>query len=412
VTASPGTVLNEARRSAPWALVLTLVVSLAILVSALIWPSYHWSPRMAGLILGGLAAVVAYLGLIPGTAHPSVGNPNVSLPGIRSRQQQSTSGPSGVGGINPAEVQTHWLWATSLITAIATATLVVVERTTSVPGTGAGQPVAQVAESAWQPVLVALIGIAIAGAVVAIFAWALDHKSAAAAGVGVTTASLLVAFTLKVVPTIDAKLEVAITPPATASPSVPHTAPKAPRKPVAAPDDRQATVYWTAPSAGGSAISDYFVTSSPGNVTIAVPGNVTSASVTGLTNGISYQFSVTAANANGPSDPSELSDPVTPATVPGPPTAITVSAGDSQASLKWVPPSTDGGASISGYTITAVTGGVPVNSADVGTGATSFTFNGLTNGAVYWFAVSAYNSRGSGPPATSNPVTPHRPIDP
>lgn len=73
----------------------------------------------------------------------------------------------------------------------------------------------------------------------------------------------------------------------------------------------RATIYFSPPASnGGSPITSYTVTSSPGNLTAArVASPVT---VTGLTNGTSYTFTVVASNATGSSAPSTASNSVTP----------------------------------------------------------------------------------------------------
>ncbi|MDQ0212314.1 hypothetical protein J2S92_003003, partial [Arthrobacter bambusae] len=78
-----------------------------------------------------------------------------------------------------------------------------------------------------------------------------------------------------------------------------------------------ATVSWTAPANGGSAITSYAVTPHAGTTALApvtVTGNppATTANVTGLTNGTAYTFTVTATNAIGTSPASAASAAVTP----------------------------------------------------------------------------------------------------
>jgi RHS repeat-associated protein len=92
------------------------------------------------------------------------------------------------------------------------------------------------------------------------------------------------------------------------------TVPGAPNTVTAAPGNTSATVSWNAPSNGGSTITGYTVTSSPGGFTANTTG-ATSATVPGLTNGTSYTFTVTATNAVGTSAASSTSSAVVPGSV-------------------------------------------------------------------------------------------------
>lgn len=87
--------------------------------------------------------------------------------------------------------------------------------------------------------------------------------------------------------------------------------PAAPGRPEAQAGDRAAVVTISAAANGGSPITRYRVTASPGGrvVESAAPGPVT---VEGLQNGTAYTFTVTATNAVGTGPPSEPSAPVTP----------------------------------------------------------------------------------------------------
>ena len=92
--------------------------------------------------------------------------------------------------------------------------------------------------------------------------------------------------------------------------------PGAPQNVVGAAGDSSVTVSWTPPPDGGSAITGYTLTTFVNGVaqnSFAVPGTSTSASVTGLTNGTQYTFTVTATNVMGTGPPSAASSPVTPA---------------------------------------------------------------------------------------------------
>ena len=77
--------------------------------------------------------------------------------------------------------------------------------------------------------------------------------------------------------------------------------------------DHAATVSWIAPlSAGASSLVAYSVVASPGGNSTTVDGVTTSATVVGLTNGVSYTFTVVAMNSTTSSAPSVPSNAVVP----------------------------------------------------------------------------------------------------
>lgn len=91
----------------------------------------------------------------------------------------------------------------------------------------------------------------------------------------------------------------------------PATAPDAPTDVTATAGDGKATVRFTAPAFnGGSEITVYTVKSNPDSITAT--GTTTEIEVTGLTNGVSYTFTVTATNSIGESMASSESNSVTP----------------------------------------------------------------------------------------------------
>jgi uncharacterized protein (TIGR02145 family) len=99
----------------------------------------------------------------------------------------------------------------------------------------------------------------------------------------------------------------------------PSTVPGPPTIGTATPGSTQATLTFTAPANnGGSAITGYTVTSSPGGFTGT--GSVSPVTVTGLTNLTAYTFTVVATNINGNSTPSASSNSVIPGTVTNPAT--------------------------------------------------------------------------------------------
>lgn len=94
-------------------------------------------------------------------------------------------------------------------------------------------------------------------------------------------------------------------------------APGAPTGVSAAGGNASAAVTWTDPaSSGGSPITGYTVTSTPGAFTANVGAGVLTATVPGLTNGTSYTFTVRADNSAGAGALSAPSNPVTPRWTP------------------------------------------------------------------------------------------------
>jgi hypothetical protein len=101
------------------------------------------------------------------------------------------------------------------------------------------------------------------------------------------------------------------------------TAPGAPTGVSAVAGNAQATVSFTAPASnGGMPITSYTVTASPGGATVG--GSASPITVTGLTNGTSYTFTVTASNVAGTGPSSSMSNAVMPAApTPAAPSPVT-----------------------------------------------------------------------------------------
>jgi len=193
--------------------------------------------------------------------------------------------------------------------------------------------------------------------------------------------------------------------PSSASNSVtPSTLPGAPTIGTATKGNAQASVAFIPGSTGGSPIIVYTVTSTPGN--FIGTGTASPITVSGLTNGTAYTFTVIATNANGNSAASAASNSVTPSAVPGAPTLVTATEGDAQASVAFTAPVSDGGSPILDYTVTSTPVGFTVTGS-----ASPITVTGLTNGTAYTFTTIARNANGNSLPSTaSNSVTPHTPI--
>lgn len=111
----------------------------------------------------------------------------------------------------------------------------------------------------------------------------------------------------------------------------------------------QVALNWPAAEGNGAFITSYLVTSSPDGRTrtasspFATPPGCT---VTGLTNGTAYTFTVKAANAAFPGQygpNSAASEPVTPIGVPSSPRNVSASAQGGSLLISWVAPSSLGG---------------------------------------------------------------------
>ena len=120
----------------------------------------------------------------------------------------------------------------------------------------------------------------------------------------------------------------------TVTPMAPIVRPGVVTNLIATPGDTQVTLNWTAPTAGG-AVNNYYYSMSDGYGWRVIPNsNATTVmyTVTGLTNGQTYNFIVRAANSAGFGQPSnEISatprpDPVTPPVVDTTPPTVTISA--------------------------------------------------------------------------------------
>jgi hypothetical protein len=260
--------------------------------------------------------------------------------------------------------------------------------------------------------------------------------------------------------------------------------PGPPTAPRATAGNTQATVTFTAPSSnGGVPITQYIVTANPDGATAT--GASSPITVTGLTNGTSYTFTVTATNSVGTGVAQGASNAVTPKTdqtitfanpgaqnfgttptvtatassglaptytsstttvctisssgvlafvtagtctinadqagnatffaaprvsqsfsvnpvVPGAPRTVAATAGNTQATVTFTAPSSNGGAAVTQYTVTANPGGATATG-----GSSPITVTGLTNGTSYKFTVTATNPAGTGADSSaSSAVTP------
>ena len=224
---------------------------------------------------------------------------------------------------------------------------------------------------------------------------------------------------------------------ASATPTAKVTKPGLPNGLTASPGNGKVTLSWKAPgSDGGTGISGYEIYrgTSPGGES-GTPVNAslvagTSFTVTGLTNGTRYYFTVAAVNkaklqsaksgeasatpsagasasasasasgsasATGPATASPSGGATATATgTPGAPTGLTATPGNGEVGLSWTAPASVGGAPPVSYhvyqgTSPGFTLGTPVTR----TSDTHATVTGLTNGTTYYFVVTAVDGSGT-----------------
>ncbi|HEV7206797.1 MAG TPA: fibronectin type III domain-containing protein [Jatrophihabitans sp.] len=165
------------------------------------------------------------------------------------------------------------------------------------------------------------------------------------------------------------------------------------------------------PNLNPIAVSDpdsYTVTATPGGATCTTTAATSfgPCTITGLTPGATYTFTVTATNTQGASDPSTVSAPVTlPVTAPATPTVGAVTTTPESATVAVIPNPDPTATGPDTYTVSADHNGGTC-STDAASSFAPCVITGLTPGATYTFTVTARNAQGdSTPSAASAPVT-------
>ena len=186
-------------------------------------------------------------------------------------------------------------------------------------------------------------------------------------------------------------------------------APDAPDAPELTPGDGHIEASWTAPDDNGAAIAGYDVRYRQGNSGqwTAHPhdGTETTATITGLTNGITHQVQVRAVNAAGAGEWSP-SAAATPADAPDAPDAPELTPGDGRLAVQWTAPN-DNGAAITGYDVQYRQDDSGQWTAHThGSTETATTITGLTNSITHQVQVRAFNAVGPGAWSASASATP------
>jgi len=203
------------------------------------------------------------------------------------------------------------------------------------------------------------------------------------------------------------------TAPVSATPTATPTPPSIPANLMAVAGDQQVTLSWDPSSPGVLAYNVKFATSPTGPFNPAGAPSGTTFTHSGLINGTTYYYKVSAVNSYAESgDSAVVSATPTPPPLPGAPINLSATPGDGQVSLSWAAGTPAG----TQYNVKyATTPGGPYNVLGPLSGTTRVV-TGLINGTLYYFAVSALNAAGAEGPdsaqviATPNPTPNGAPI--
>jgi PKD repeat protein/fibronectin type 3 domain-containing protein len=192
----------------------------------------------------------------------------------------------------------------------------------------------------------------------------------------------------------------------------PPAHPSSPRAFHANPADSLVELAWEAPSLnGGSVITNYTIYRGAASGILALlttVGDVLSYTDTGLTNGDTYYYQISAANAVGEGPRSgEIS--VTPITTSSAPHGFSATSGDARVDLSWEEPYSNGGSSVIGYRIyRSSASGAETLLVEIGNSLT-YTDIAVANSITYYYLVCAVNAAGEGSPSAEVSATPLRP---
>jgi hypothetical protein len=164
-------------------------------------------------------------------------------------------------------------------------------------------------------------------------------------------------------------------------------------------------ISWSAPSSdGGSAITGYTITASPGNLLVTTNASTRTYVFYNLLPTTTYTFNITVTNsADGVSQPDTIT--ITSPTVAYPPgnaSSNTVVTDVISSTITWDVPTFNGGLPITGYTITGSPGNLLVTT---NASTRTYTFTGLTVNTAYTFNITSTNIAGSSSPAVVGVTT-------
>ncbi|HEY5265557.1 MAG TPA: fibronectin type III domain-containing protein [Acidimicrobiales bacterium] len=140
---------------------------------------------------------------------------------------------------------------------------------------------------------------------------------------------------------------------------------------------------------------------------VTPPKGAQSCTISGLTNGDTYTFTVLPSGNATTSLVSASSAPflVSATSVPAAATTVAATGTASALTVTWVAPTVTGGSPITGYVVTASAGNTTTSCGTVAATATTCTISGLTAGTAYAISVVAVNANGNSPVATGTGTT-------
>jgi Fibronectin type III domain len=171
--------------------------------------------------------------------------------------------------------------------------------------------------------------------------------------------------------------------------------------------NNQLIVNFIAPTYdGGSPITNYLYSTDNGASFTSSELATSPITITGLINGTTYNVVIRAVNSIGTGAPSN-SYSATPSTVPNPPTSLSATTGNTEATISFTAGS-NGGSAITDY-LYSTNGVTYVSSGD---STSPITITGLTNGVTYNITLKAVNANGNSIASIAVSVTPNNVVVP
>lgn len=145
---------------------------------------------------------------------------------------------------------------------------------------------------------------------------------------------------------------------------------------------------WTPPQNNGAEITGYTVTSSQGDTFDCA---TTTCTLNGLTNNVTYTFTVTATNEVGDSDPSPASAEARPDEKPDPPAAPILEFGDGSLTVTWENATYSDRSPIQSVNLEISPAPANGQTQKIGITEQRIVWDGLTNGTAYQVRIQAVN---------------------